>query len=85
MCDEDEEGVIAVPLAPQDENDTAQGAIRNKLKFSEPKLAKLPKKPKLTQEMKDMFIKHMDINNMDEELLDAWAVDMFMGGENGNE
>ena len=55
------------------------------MKFPEPKLVDLPKKPKLTEDMKEMLIEFMDIDVMDDELMDAWAVDMFMGGEDGDE
>ena len=35
--------------------------------------------------MKEILIDHMDIDAMDDELMDVWAVDMFMGGEDGYE
>ena len=80
IWDEEAEGVIQVPLAPQEEGETAQAAIRNALKFPEPKLKDLPKTARLTEEMKNLLIDQMDIMKMDDELLDGWAEEMFMGG-----
>ena len=85
VCDKELEGVIQVPLAPQEEHETVQTIIRNALKLPEPKLTDLPKTPTLTEEMKDLLIEHMEIDLMDDELLDVWAVDMFMDSEEGND
>ena len=58
ICDEEGEGIIAVPLAPQEEGETAQAVIQSALKFAKPKLDDLPKNPKLIDAMKNMLIEH---------------------------
>ena len=83
--DHEGEGVISVPLAAQEEGETAEAIIRNSLKFQEPKLEELPQIPKLSNEMTAFFIEHMNIDLMDEELLDAWAVEMFGFAGDDNE
>ena len=75
--DHEGEGVISVPLAAQEEGETAEAIIRESLKFQEPKLEELPQIPKLSNEMTAFLIEHMDIDLMNVELLDAWAVEMF--------
>ena len=76
VCDEESEGVIQVPLAPEEEGETAQGIIRNAMKFPEPNLADLPKTPKLTDEMIALLKEYMEIDLMSNELIEAWAEDI---------
>ena len=74
VCDEEGKGVIPVEYHKKD----SQTLVQKAMKYPEPKLADLPKKPKLTEEMKDILIEHMDIDIMDDELIDACAVDMWV-------
>ena len=81
VCDEEGEGVVQVPLAPQEEGETAQGAVVNAMKFSEPKLENLPQKPQLPEEMTALLKEHMDISLMNDELIDAWAEEIAGGAD----
>ena len=69
VCDEDGNGVI--PIEYQEED--TQTAVRKAMKYPEPKLTDLPKKPVLREEMVALLKEYMEVDLMSDELIEAWA------------